>query len=109
MYLSFCLPMWAMLAQTPGVGAPATTPPHPGHGVLGYVLMVIYLLVCLGLTAAVLSQTSKNEGLGGTLGGGGSQSVFQGKKSVEEKLGTITNVLAVSFIVLSMVVSLVLR
>jgi preprotein translocase subunit SecG len=80
-----------------------------GNGVIGYLLMVVYLLVCLGLIVAVLSQTSKNEGLGGTLGGGGTQSVFHGKKSVEEKLGTITNVLAVSFIVLSMVVSLALR
>jgi preprotein translocase subunit SecG len=91
------------------VDAPAAAAVRHGNGVIGYLLMVVYLLVCLGLIVAVLSQTSKNEGLGGTLGGGGTQSVFHGKKSVEEKLGTITNVLAVSFIVLSMVVSLALR
>ncbi len=109
MYLDFCLPLWSMLAQSPIVGAPAAAAVRHGNGVIGYLLMVVYLLVCLGLIVAVLSQTSKNEGLGGTLGGGGTQSVFHGKKSVEEKLGTITNVLAVSFIVLSMVVSLALR
>ena len=128
MFLDVCLRLWSFLAQVPGAEAPiqagATQAPVPtpaavaqppvpaapvGLGLVQYLLMALYLLVCVGLIAAVSSQTSKNEGLGGMLGGGNTQSVFQGKKSLEESLSTVTNYLAVSFIVLSMVVSLVMR
>lgn len=126
MYLDICLRLWSVLAQspvaeatgavTPGAGASpmvVTTAGEPTTAStltwLQYLLMAFYLMVCVGLIASVLSQTSKNEGLGGMLGGGSTQSVFRGKKSFEEKLGTITNYLAVTFIVLSMMISLVMR
>jgi protein translocase SecG subunit len=119
MYLDFCLRLWATLAQAPtgvpveatpaAVSAPPPPVAAPGLSVIQYLLMAVYLLVSVGLIAAVVTQSSKNEGLGGMLGGGSTQSVFQGKKSTEEMLGTATNYLAVSFIVLSMVVSMVMR
>jgi protein translocase SecG subunit len=118
MYLDFCLRLWATLAQAPtGVPVeanPAVSPPPPPAAApslsfIQYILMAVYLLVSIGLIAAVVTQSSKNEGIGGMLGGGNTQSVFQGKKSTEEMLGTATNYLAVSFIVLSMVVSMVMR
>jgi len=71
-----------------------------------YFLLFVQVVVAAGLVACVLSQTTKNEGLGGTIMGP-SQSVFRGKKSTEEKLSGLTTGLAVSFIVLSMLVSYV--
>ena len=120
MFLDLCLRLWSVLAQSPAAeavptpaGAPSVVPPPPpaasmGLGIVQYLLMTVYLLVCVGLIAAVLSQTSKNEGLSGMLGGN-PQSVFRGKKSMEERLSAVTNYLAVSFLVLSMVISLVMR
>lgn len=122
MYLDICLRLWSVLAQSPAAEAipgaaaspsvvtttaPATT--ASGLSWLQYIVMAVYLMICVGLIASVLSQTSKNEGLGGMLGGGSTQSVFRGKKSFEESLSTITNYLAVSFILLSMMISLVMR
>lgn len=119
MYLDICLRLWSFLAQSPmaeATGAAPTVVPTAAEPTtastltwLQYILMAVYLMVCVGLIASVLSQTSKNEGIGGMLGGGNTQSVFRGKKSFEEKLSTITNYLAVSFIVLSMMISLVMR
>jgi protein translocase SecG subunit len=54
---------------------------------------------------AVLLQTTKNEGLSGVLGGS-SQSMFKGKKGFEETLQEVTNYLAVSFVVMSFLVSI---
>lgn len=117
MLFDACVRLWSTLAQAAG-GAPVSLPqaepsssPSTGGGLtpLQYVVMALYLLVCLGLIAAVLSQSSKEEGLSGMLGGGSTQSVFRGKKSFEEKLQTATNVLAVSFIVLSMLISWLFR
>jgi len=125
MYLDLCLSLWSILAQAPlpeatgaatPAGAASVAPPPPpatvggeGLGVVRYILMAVYLVVCLGLIFAVIRQSGKNEGLGGMLGGGGSQNVFRGKKSMEEQLNTVTNYLAVTFMVLSMVISLVMR
>ena len=75
------------------------------HTWLHTVLLFIYFLVCLGLVVAVLLQTTKSEGLSGIMGGS-SQSVFRGKKGFEETLQEITNYLAVSFVVMSFLVSL---
>lgn len=69
------------------------------------ILLVVYFLVCLGLVIAVLLQTTKSEGLSGIMGGS-HQSVFKGKKGFEETLQEATNYLAVSFIVMSFLVSL---
>lgn len=63
-------------------------------------LLVIYFVVCASLVLCVLLQTSKNEGLSGTLGGN-VQSVFRGKAGTEEQLGKLTTGLAVTFVLLS--------
>ena len=84
---------------------PAVTTKHYKHTWLHTVLLFIYFLVCLGLVIAVLLQTTKSEGLSGIMGGS-AQSVFRGKKGFEETLQEITNYLAVSFVVMSFLVSL---
>lgn len=123
MFLDICLSVWSLLAQalpaggaeqaTQAVQTAATTAPQAGQG-LGFfrgLLMGVYLLVCCGLVIVVLGQNSKNDGLAGMLGGGGTtqQSSYHGKKSTEEIQKMVGNYLAVSFIVLSLVVSLIMH
>jgi len=70
------------------------------------VLFIIYLLVGLGLIASVASQTSKSEGLRGTLGGKVEAAPFLRKKTWEDQLDRITGTLAWSFLLLSTVIVL---
>lgn len=70
------------------------------------ILSVIYALVAVGLIIAVLTRTTKSEGLSGSMMGP-SESVFRGKKSAEDSIDIVTNVLAVSWLVLSLIVAYV--
>lgn len=83
-------------------------PQSPTLSILQIFLMIVQMLVAAGLVACVLSQTTKSEGLGGSIMGP-SQSVFKGKKSTDEKLSTLTTWLAYGFIVLSIIVSFALH
>lgn len=68
-------------------------------------LMVVQLLVCLGLIIAVVLQESKGEGLG-SIGGGGKM-FFNQASGTERVLEQTTKYLAVTFIVLSVVLSII--
>ncbi|MBQ7567601.1 preprotein translocase subunit SecG [bacterium] len=122
MYFDLCLRAWSLLGQTPAAPAvnttvtnSAATAPAAAGGitwlaVVRYILMVLYLLVCIGLIVIVLNKNTKSDGLTGLTGAGGAnQSSYHGKKSYEENLSMASNYLAVSFIVLSMVISLVMH
>lgn len=67
-------------------------------------LTLLYIVVCLGLIAAILARTTKSEGLSGSMMGP-AETVFRGKKSVEDNISTLTNALAVLFLGLSIIVS----
>ena len=71
-------------------------------------ILVVYFIISACLVFTILSQTTKSEGLSGTLGGR-SESVFKGKgvKSLEDKLEQITTGLAIAFLVLSTVISII--
>ncbi len=69
------------------------------------VVMVVYLLVCLGLIATVLLQSGKSAGLSGSIDGG-AQSLFGKKKGLDEKLGRFTTVLAIAFMLLAIVLTI---
>lgn len=120
---------WMLKAQTPtpapagaeslptpaALPSPMSLPPlevtpvgDPGMSAVQVLLIVVQIAVCVGLVACVLSKTTKNEGLGGSIMGP-SQSVFRGKKSSEEKLSGVTTFLAVSFLVLSIAISFAFR
>lgn len=96
-----------MFAQATG-GAPGA-PPVRGerfeHQPIHTILLVVYFVICLGLVMAVLLQTSKSEGLSGIIGGS-TQSVFKGKKGLEERLSEFTNYLAIAYVVMSLLVSI---
>lgn len=76
---------------------------HPMN-VIQYIVLFIYFATCAALIFLVLTQTSKSEGLTGTLGGS-TQTVFRGKKSFEEQIDKITTYVAVLFVVLSVVMA----
>lgn len=62
------------------------------------VILAVFLIVVVAL------QTSKNEGLGGAIGGQTSNS-FRGKIGRDEQLGMVTKYIAVGFFVISIVVA----
>lgn len=88
----------------PAVNAATQAGSAMSGAIMHYLLLSVYLLVCIGLIIAVLVQTTKSEGLSGIIGGA-TQSIFRGKKSIEEKLNQFTTYLAVAFIALSIAIS----
>ena len=74
--------------------------------VIQIILTVFQLLSALALIILVMSQTTKSEGLTGTIGGKMSSS-FRGKPGADEKLSLFTKYSAISFMVLTALVSYV--
>ena len=64
------------------------------------ILTVFQLLSAASLIALVMSQTTKSEGLTGTIGGKMSSS-FRGKPGMDDKLSLFTKYSAISFMVLT--------
>lgn len=71
---------------------------------LFWVFTILQFLTAVGLIVIVAVQTTKSEGLAGTLGGKTSVS-FQGRPGMEEQLQQWTSYLAVAFLILSFIVS----
>ena len=69
-------------------------------------LLVIQFLVALSLIVIVLMQKSKGEGLG-SIGGGG-QMFFNKAKGIDRALERATTIVAVLFMVLSILLSVIL-
>jgi protein translocase SecG subunit len=65
-------------------------------------LFFALLVTAIGLIAAILMQ-SRGSGLGATFGGGGGES-FHTRRGVEQRLYQFTIVLAVLFVVVSMLI-----
>ena len=97
-----------LLAQVPAAtpaaaaAAPAAAVPAAVHSmtVMQYVFGGVYILVCVTLILAILSRTTKNEGLSGSMMGGG-ETNFRGAKSTDDTIDTITNAVATAFVVMS--------
>ncbi|MBR5712152.1 MAG: preprotein translocase subunit SecG [Lachnospiraceae bacterium] len=71
------------------------------------IVMVVYILVCIALTAIVLMQEGKNAGLSGSISG--AAETYWGKnkgRSMEGKLVVITRILAALFLILSVVLNM---
>jgi preprotein translocase subunit SecG len=74
------------------------------------IVEIVYFILCLGLIAVVLLQKGKAAGLSGAIGG--AAETYWGKnkaRSMEGKLEKFTRVGAVLFIVLSVVLSLLIK
>ncbi|GMQ59246.1 hypothetical protein AN1V17_36430 [Vallitalea sediminicola] len=79
-------------------------------GALIIVVEIVYFIICLGLIAVVLLQKGKAAGLSGAIGG--AAETYWGKnkaRSMEGKLEKFTRVGAILFIVLSVVLSLLIK
>lgn len=72
------------------------------------ILLVLQGLVSLALIGLVMSQTTKNEGLTGTIGGNISAN-FKGKPGFEEHLQMYTRNIAIAFGVISILVAIAFR
>ena len=70
------------------------------------ILEVLFLFDCLALMGIVLLQMSEHSGLGGAFGSGMSSTVF-GRDEVRDPKRTLTVVLAVAFMLLGFVLSIV--
>lgn len=68
-------------------------------------LIVIYVIVCLSLIATVLLQSGKSAGLSGSIAGGG-QALFGKKKGLDALLGKISTVLAITFMILATILTI---
>jgi len=71
-------------------------------------LTIIYLLICIGLIASVLLQSGKSAGIAGSIAGG-AETLFGKKKGVDDKLATYTQILAIAFLAMSVVMIIFLR
>lgn len=67
-------------------------------------ILVVHTLLAIGLTTTVLLQSGKSAGLSGTISGGAEQ-IFGKKKGMDEVLNRISTVLAISFILTSLLLS----
>ena len=71
-------------------------------------LMILDVLVCIGLIAVIVMQSSKSAGVSGVIGGA-SEQFFGKKKGLDELLSKITIVLGVIFFILTFVICAVLK
>lgn len=66
-------------------------------------LMIVEGLICLALIAAVVLQSSKSAGMGGSISGG-ADAIFGGKRrGLDELLAKATMVLGVAFGVVTLI------
>jgi preprotein translocase subunit SecG len=72
---------------------------------LALIIKFIHLVVCFILIVIVLFQADKGEGLAGAFGGGASSTLF-GERGAETQISKITTVLAVVFMVTSLIIAL---
>ncbi len=74
---------------------------------LKVIVTIIYVLICIALVVAVIFQESKTQGLSGSING--MAETYWGKnkgRSMEGTLSLITKILALAFILLSIVLNL---
>lgn len=69
-------------------------------------LTIVQVLICLGLITTVLLQSGKSAGLSGSIAGG-AETFFGKGKSMDEKLGRITQALAGAFLLITLVLAII--
>ena len=74
--------------------------------ILKYVLLAIQALISIVLIIIVTAQTTKNEGLTGSIGGQMTPS-FKGKPGMEEQVRTWTIYVSFAWFVLSFIVAVI--
>lgn len=72
------------------------------------ILLVLQALISIALIGLVMSQTTKNEGLTGTIGGNVSAN-FKGKPGFEERLQNYTRYMGIAWFAVSILVGIAFR
>lgn len=72
------------------------------------ILLVFQSLISIALVLIVMSQTTKNEGLTGTIGGNVSAN-FKGKPGFEERMQDYTRYLGIAWFAVSILVGIAFR
>ena len=72
------------------------------------ILLVLQSIISIALILLVMSQTTKNEGLTGTIGGNVSAN-FKGKPGYEERMQNYTRYTGISWFVVSILVGIAFR
>ncbi|MGI4790910.1 MAG: preprotein translocase subunit SecG [Janthinobacterium lividum] len=72
------------------------------------ILLILQALISIALVLLVMSQTTKNEGLTGTIGGNVSAN-FKGKPGFEERLQNYTRYIGIAWFVVSILVGVAFR
>ena len=76
--------------------------------VLKIIVTIIYIIDCIALTVVVLMQEGKQKGLG-VIGGGHTADTYWGQNKMRSKEGVLikaTRIMAILFIVLSVVLNM---
>ena len=73
---------------------------------LYYIFLFLFVLVCIFLVGIILMQSSKSGGLGSALSGNAAFNDAFGGQGADKLLTKITTILAVSFMVLALFLSL---
>lgn len=73
---------------------------------LRIILTILFILVCIAITALVLLQEGKAAGLGAISGAAESYWGKNKSRSMEGMLGKITKVLAIGFLILAVILNL---
>lgn len=77
-----------------------------GMKILEYIMIILYLLDCVGLVVVVLMQEGKSGGLGALTGAADTYYAKNKGRTVEGALNKLTIALSVIFVVLSIVINL---
>ena len=71
-----------------------------------FILKIFHLIMAIGVIVGVLLQSGKSAGMSGVIDGGASQ--FFGKsKGLDEKLSKLTTVVAILFMITSMILAII--
>lgn len=68
-------------------------------------LMVIHIIISIALIASVLLQSGRSAGLSGAIDGG-AQTLFGKKKGLDDLLGKVSTGLAIAFMILAIVLTI---
>jgi len=98
----------APVATAAPVGAvtipPSAVPSGPSwgseHTAVLYLIQILFIISVVGLIALMSIQTTKTEGLSGSIGGR-MESAYKGRLGIEQQLTRLTTVFAVSFMFLA--------
>ena len=78
--------------------------------VMGWIVLILDLIICIALGTIVLMQTGKQSGLSGGIAGGADTHYGKIKgKTIDGVLSKITSVLAVAFLILSVIFYLIVN